>query len=1257
MTLLNALQTPQLTRLRSASYATDMLVSLFSNRVVFAGQVNTDLSTATSWGQFNYNNVTVGAYTDVEVGQALVICTTNDLARGVQTWYGRVRKAPTSSVIYCNESSTNFGVGAYFWVLDTYLPQYKLSRPSTSDPNTAVELVDYDLPYEALLPMVVGLQTAYAGYVDPATNKLRLAFDVSASYAATNGASISSYAYTFSSGTVVGGATNTAIVVVDFDPGTELWGKCTMTDSGGRAQTRHFGIKVHDRSNYLPDTGFEGGTIEAHIDSGYNATLPAFAGVDSVLNNTCCVIWRANEQYGSTPGGLWGGGSASIINKVLTSNTATLTTSAPHNFEVGQSVVVAISDSAFDGTYVILATTSNTFTYHKVHADVGSTAASGLAVVNPKNVEFVGWLQRENDPVQSDPVHSVLSNASLQFTGVGARMQRLAAQLLAIRESASPTTWGDITVNTPWRAICHFLARYTTLASLCDITFDETTGAFQFPDISTQGGNVLAVVQGMARQINASLEFGPAGQLYIAREAGFLNTFQRGSLVTVANWTGQDAIQITRDYEPNPGYGLVDWTGAFYNTSNGQVTVYTARAPGHAQGEGAGIDSRADQILIATSVPSGALDDLRARVGNQLNILNNNETLDVEHPDGYGAIPLIPSRTLLYTWTLDTALAGANGVNRVRYDTTTAWTVESLSLQHDAATGSRTVRARYRRLTPVGDLGDDTTQNLPPMGNIEFPDLGLPAFNFELPESSIPDDGLGSAPPSLLANPPGNVAKLNGDELFVWNDTAAAWLRNFITLRTPQSTDITPSGLGSFNIKQGVVDPYFTNAAIPGYLLESDGSNSRVAWNPNLAAPGAGAAWQTGTSVEGTYTVIRATQTQGKVLVYGPNLTSSTSTTLDLDFTVTDGGFVDLPEVDGTFCVWVPGTGWSTTLDNQNRPRGVIVKAVTIAHLSHVRLLWYAQNNASGTFRPIRFYFDPYNYAEYSLSGGSGFFDENYDVNLDNIATILIAWPSNVTNSGTNWLYRLTLTGLGIGVAAGAVVRVSADYGATLSDAQSVGNSPGSVGGFDVQRAGQNSFAAADGKVRRATTLGGSYGDYYTITGGVQARAIIIPYFNWAGTSQVAATNPDIIVALSGADASGRTLLWIEGGATPGTVHDISPVSGISFDNPNCVTVSYQHHIAVIGSVSGVYRLYTTNDRGVTWVNRGTVNAPGFIRCRRNDSRASAGSGTNKGQLYLAETGASVVDYSSVWAAGSGPNAGMWPRTTPFAAKGLDTVF
>jgi N4-gp56 family major capsid protein len=72
------------------------------------------------------------------------------------------------------------------------------------------------------------------------------------------------------------------------------------------------------------------------------------------------------------------GTTISVTNKALTSDVATLTTSAAHGLGVGQVVTVSGVDSTFNGTYTITVVGSTTtFSYAKVASNVSSAAATG----------------------------------------------------------------------------------------------------------------------------------------------------------------------------------------------------------------------------------------------------------------------------------------------------------------------------------------------------------------------------------------------------------------------------------------------------------------------------------------------------------------------------------------------------------------------------------------------------------------------------------------------------------------------------------------------------------------------------------------------------------------------------------------------------------------------------------------------------------------------------------------------------------------
>jgi hypothetical protein len=74
---------------------------------------------------------------------------------------------------------------------------------------------------------------------------------------------------------------------------------------------------------------------------------------------------------------------SAITNKALTTNVATLTTSAAHGLTVGANVLVQGVDSTFDGSYTVTATpTTTTFSYARTGSNVTSRASTGLAQLN-----------------------------------------------------------------------------------------------------------------------------------------------------------------------------------------------------------------------------------------------------------------------------------------------------------------------------------------------------------------------------------------------------------------------------------------------------------------------------------------------------------------------------------------------------------------------------------------------------------------------------------------------------------------------------------------------------------------------------------------------------------------------------------------------------------------------------------------------------------------------------------------------------------
>jgi hypothetical protein len=113
----------------------------------------------------------------------------------------------------------------------------------------------------------------------------------------------------------------------------------------------------------------------------------ARTGTNRVMTSTDGITWTARTtpttcEWNAVTYASW---TASVNNKVLTGNVATLTTTAAHNYSVGMAVTVTGVDATFNGTYTITATTSTTFSYAKTASNVSSAA------VSPVGTASAGW--------------------------------------------------------------------------------------------------------------------------------------------------------------------------------------------------------------------------------------------------------------------------------------------------------------------------------------------------------------------------------------------------------------------------------------------------------------------------------------------------------------------------------------------------------------------------------------------------------------------------------------------------------------------------------------------------------------------------------------------------------------------------------------------------------------------------------------------------------------------------------------------------
>lgn len=232
-----ALSGGNLTNLRGKTYATTRSLAYCPNTTVFVCRPSSSVPTGV-FGEFSYNTVTTGAYTDVKVGMKIFVTTTTSLRNPL--WVGRIRKAPTSSILYVNEASISLQSSYYVTVVNDYDLFPKLPKVTSS-----VVYMDWDLAYLAPAPLVSGLQSSYVNTV--ASGSASFAFAPTGT-ATANGASISSWLWDVADGSITIGTTTTQNITASFPQG-HRWVRVTVTDSNG--VTNYFVFEVYVGTTYI----------------------------------------------------------------------------------------------------------------------------------------------------------------------------------------------------------------------------------------------------------------------------------------------------------------------------------------------------------------------------------------------------------------------------------------------------------------------------------------------------------------------------------------------------------------------------------------------------------------------------------------------------------------------------------------------------------------------------------------------------------------------------------------------------------------------------------------------------------------------------------------------------------------------------------------------------------------------------------------------------------------------------------------------
>ena len=132
--------------------------------------------------------------------------------------------------------------------------------------------------------------------------------------------------------------------------------------------------------------------------------------------------------------------TVSITNKALTSNVATLTTSAAHGLSTGMQIIVSGVDATFNGEYRITGVpTTTTFTYAKTASDVASTAVSPAGTGVADVIHFIDYISGTDYPVHAICDDGVYAYWVTNVLASGTPRLRVYKKLLSDDSSVSPT--------------------------------------------------------------------------------------------------------------------------------------------------------------------------------------------------------------------------------------------------------------------------------------------------------------------------------------------------------------------------------------------------------------------------------------------------------------------------------------------------------------------------------------------------------------------------------------------------------------------------------------------------------------------------------------------------------------------------------------------------------------------------------------------------------------------------------------------------
>lgn len=248
--------------------------------------------------------------------------------------------------------------------------------------------------------------------------------------------------------------------------------------------------------------------------------------------------------------------TATVTNKALASDVATLTTGAAHNYAVGDIVVVTGVDATFNGTYVITSVpTTTTFTFDKDAANVSSTAVSpaGAAEVSSRR-RFAGVVRDASDGVLKvfkDGTAKPTSTINFSESGLAFGDFRVAG-LTAASANITSATIGSVTNTEIGRLAGVTSSIQTQIDSKSPSASPTFTGTVTLPSqtsIGTVTANQIGFLSGVSSNIQTQLD----SKLASATAASTYAPLNSPTFTGTANFTSATVTGIIPTQTGNSG--------------------------------------------------------------------------------------------------------------------------------------------------------------------------------------------------------------------------------------------------------------------------------------------------------------------------------------------------------------------------------------------------------------------------------------------------------------------------------------------------------------------------------------------------------------------------------------------------------------------------------------------------------------------------------------------------------------------------------